>query len=32
LIGAAAQARSLDLDFVEKDFWLTEILRAATAH
>lgn len=31
LIGAAADARNLDLGFVEKDFWLTEILRAATA-
>jgi len=30
LIGAAAQARGLDANFVEKDFWLTEILRAAT--
>jgi nucleotidyltransferase AbiEii toxin of type IV toxin-antitoxin system len=31
LIGAAAAARDLQLDFVEKDFWMTEVLRAATA-
>lgn len=30
LIGATAQARDLDPEFVEKDFWITEILRAAT--
>lgn len=31
LIGATAQARNIDLDFIEKDFWVTEVLRAATA-
>jgi len=31
LIGAAAAARALDQTFLEKDFWVTEVLRAATA-
>lgn len=31
LIGAAAAARALDQIFLEKDFWVTEVLRAATA-
>lgn len=31
LIGAAAAARALDQIFLEKDFWVTEVLRAAIA-
>lgn len=31
LIGAAAAARALDPIFLKKDFWVTEVLRAATA-
>ncbi|OBH47302.1 nucleotidyl transferase AbiEii/AbiGii toxin family protein [Mycobacterium mantenii] len=30
LIGAAAATRALDQTFLEKDFWVTEVLRAAT--